>query len=131
MARVTVEDCVGEGKIQNRFELVVLAAQRTKDIHSGSPITIPINNDKNSVIALREFAEQKINFEELRDRFINSLHPQSALSTLDEELDSVDKEMVAEEFIAEEGDFGLTEEQMLLDDEMSFEDMDLNEEEKF
>lgn len=133
MARVTVEDCVGEGegKTFNRFELCVLASQRTKDIHSGSPITVAEDNDKKTVISLREIAAGNLKIDELRVRFVNSLHPQSALGTLDEELDSVDKDTLAEEFLGEEGNFGLTEEQMLIDEEgMTFEDMDLSEEDK-
>ncbi len=132
MARVTVEDCVGkveDGKTANRFELVVLAAQRSKDIHSGSPITVPADNDKKTVISLKEIAAGNMKIEELRARFVNSLHPQSALSTLDEELDSVDNDPISQEFIADESDFGLTEEQMLLDDDnIAFEDIDISNE---
>ena len=51
MARVTVEDCID--KIPNRYELLMVAAQRAKDIAAGSPITVSRDNDKNSVIALR------------------------------------------------------------------------------
>ena len=129
MARVTVQDCVGEGKTNNRFELVKLAAQRAKDIHAGSPITVPQDNDKKTVIALREIAAGNIKIEELRARFENSLRPQSAVGTLDEELDMVDKDIIDSEFIEDEG-FGLTEEQMLLDDGMHFEDVDLEDEDK-
>ena len=131
MARVTVEDCVGEGKTNNRFELVILAAQRSKDINSGAPITVPADNDKKTVISLKEIAAGNIKIDELRNRFIHSLHPQSALGTLDEELDCVDKDTLAQEFVSDDSDFGLTEEQMLLDDgNMSFEDIDISEEDK-
>ncbi|KJV08370.1 DNA-directed RNA polymerase subunit omega, partial [Elstera litoralis] len=58
MARVTVEDCVQ--RVPNRFELVMLAAQRARDIASGMPISIERDNDKNPVIALREIAEEKL-----------------------------------------------------------------------
>ena len=57
MARVTVEDCIE--KIPNRYELLLVASQRAKDIASGSPIKVERDNDKNSVVALREIAENK------------------------------------------------------------------------
>jgi DNA-directed RNA polymerase subunit omega len=58
MARVTVEDCVE--KVPNRFELVMLAAQRARDISRGAAITLDRDNDKNPVVALREIAEEKV-----------------------------------------------------------------------
>ena len=64
MARVTVEDCVD--KIPSRYELLMIAAQRAKDISSGSPLTIDRDNDKNSVVALREIAEGTVSIEELQ-----------------------------------------------------------------
>lgn len=68
MARVTVEDCVQ--KVPNRFELVMLAAQRARDISSGMPITLDRDNDKNPVIALREIAEEKLDNEVLRNSLV-------------------------------------------------------------
>ena len=64
MARVTVEDCVG--LVPNRFELVLLAAQRARDIRSGAELTVEKDNDKNAVIALREIADETIDLETLR-----------------------------------------------------------------
>ena len=64
MARVTVEDCVG--MVPNRFELVLLAAQRARDIRSGAELTVERDNDKNAVVALREIAEEAIDLETLR-----------------------------------------------------------------
>jgi DNA-directed RNA polymerase subunit omega len=58
MARVTVEDCID--KVDNRFDLVLLAAHRARTISSGSPITIDRDNDKNPVVALREIADETI-----------------------------------------------------------------------
>ena len=55
MARVTVEDCVD--KVPNRFELVLLASHRARALHNGNEATVPIDNDKSPVIALREIAE--------------------------------------------------------------------------
>ncbi|QIB35906.1 DNA-directed RNA polymerase subunit omega [Ancylobacter pratisalsi] len=71
MARVTVEDCID--KVDNRFELVLLAGHRARTIASGSPITIDRDNDKNPVVALREIADQTISPEDLREELIHSL----------------------------------------------------------
>ena len=71
MARVTVEDCIE--KIPNRYELLLVASQRAKDIASGSPILVERDNDKNSVVALREIAENKINIEELQRSLVMGL----------------------------------------------------------
>lgn len=133
MARVTVEDCVGVDKTNNRYELVMLASQRANDIHSGAPITVPVENDKKTVLALKEIAAGNIKIPELRKRFVRSLHPQSAISTLNEDYDTVDKDIIEEEFSANESDFALTEEQMILEEDtdgMFFEDIDITEEDK-
>ena len=71
MARVTVEDCID--KIPNRYELLMVAAQRAKDISAGSPITLPRDNDKNPVIALREIAEETVSIEELQKSLVMGL----------------------------------------------------------
>ena len=71
MARVTVEDCVE--KIPNRYELLLVAAQRAKDISSGSPIRVDRDNDKNSVVALREIAENQADVEELQKSLVMGL----------------------------------------------------------
>jgi DNA-directed RNA polymerase subunit omega len=65
MARVTVEDCILE--IPNRFELVMVAAQRARKIGTGAPLTIERDNDKNPVVALREIAEKTVNQDELKE----------------------------------------------------------------
>lgn len=70
MARVTVEDCVD--KVPNRFELVMLAAHRAREMASGSPLTVDRDNDKNPVVALREIAEETQSADGLRERFIES-----------------------------------------------------------
>lgn len=64
MARVTVEDCVE--RVPNRFELVLLAAQRARDIHSGAALTVERDNDKNAVVALREIADETVDLDGLR-----------------------------------------------------------------
>ena len=71
MARVTVEDCIE--KIPNRFDLVLAAAQRSRNITSGNPITLDRDNDKNPVVALREIAEDTIDPNILRDEIIKGL----------------------------------------------------------
>jgi DNA-directed RNA polymerase subunit omega len=70
MARVTVEDCVD--KVPNRFELVMLAAHRAREISSGSPLTVDRDNDKNPVVALREIADETQLTDDLRERMIES-----------------------------------------------------------
>lgn len=70
MARVTVEDCVD--KVPNRFELVMLASHRAREISAGAAITVDRDNDKNPVVALREIAEETQSAEELRERLIES-----------------------------------------------------------
>lgn len=70
MARVTVEDCVD--KVPNRFDLVMLAAHRAREIASGSPITVDRDNDKNPVVALREIADETQSTDDLRERLIES-----------------------------------------------------------
>src|SRR5438874_8678611 len=71
MARVTVEDCVV--KVPNRFELVLLAAQRAREITSGAPLTLDRDDDKNPVIALREIAEDTIQHDHLQDALIRGM----------------------------------------------------------
>jgi len=71
MARVTVEDCVL--KIPNRFELVMTAAQRARDVSAGASLTLDRDNDKNPVVALREIAEENVDFAELEETLIKGL----------------------------------------------------------
>ena len=71
MARVTVEDCID--KVENRFELVLLASHRARMIASGSSILVQRDNDKNPVVALREIADEKLTPEDLKEDLIHSL----------------------------------------------------------
>jgi DNA-directed RNA polymerase subunit omega len=71
MARVTVEDCVD--KIPNRFDLVLMAAQRARQISGGAELTIDRDRDKNPVVALREIAEQTVTPDDLHDAVVSSL----------------------------------------------------------
>ena len=71
MARVTVEDCVD--KIPNRFDLVLIAAQRARQVSGGAELTIDRDRDKNPVVALREIAEQTVKPKELQEAIVNGL----------------------------------------------------------
>lgn len=70
MARVTVEDCVD--KVPNRFDLVLLAAHRAREISAGAPITVERDNDKNPVVSLREIADETQLADDLRERMIEA-----------------------------------------------------------
>ncbi|MDH5452938.1 MAG: DNA-directed RNA polymerase subunit omega [Paracoccaceae bacterium] len=70
MARVTVEDCVD--KVPNRFELVMLASHRAREITAGSSVTVDRDNDKNPVVSLREIADETQAASDLRERMIES-----------------------------------------------------------
>jgi len=74
MARVTVEDCID--KIDNRFDLVLMASHRARAISSGSNILVARDNDKNPVVALREIADSKLNPSDLREDVIHALQKQ-------------------------------------------------------
>jgi DNA-directed RNA polymerase subunit omega len=71
MARVTVEDCVL--KVPNRFQLVMLAAQRARELSVGAPLTVERDNDKNPVVALREIADETIKATDLEEQLIQGL----------------------------------------------------------
>ena len=71
MARITVEDCVL--KVPNRFELVLLAAQRAREISSGSPLTLDRDNDKNPVVSLREIADGTVQVDEMSQHLVQNL----------------------------------------------------------
>ena len=85
MARVTVEDCVD--KVPNRFDLVLLAAQRAREISGGAELTIDRDRDKNPVIALREIADQTIRPKDLKESLILNL--QKILPDDEEEADEI------------------------------------------
>jgi DNA-directed RNA polymerase subunit omega len=127
MARVTVEDCII--KIPNRFDLVMLAAQRARDISSGAAQTIERDNDKNPVVALREIADTTIDLEALSNSVVQGLRKhveteepveEGSFGTGDTDILS-DLSQTADEAVAEDDD----------DDEIEgeFEDEPLAEEE--
>ena len=111
MARVTVEDCID--KVDNRFDLVLLASHRARMISSGSQITVDRDNDKNPVVALREIAEQTVSPEDLKEDLIHSLQkyvevdepePEVPLigAAAGDKVDSDDTEVVATERMTKE-----------------------------
>jgi DNA-directed RNA polymerase subunit omega len=71
MARVTVEDCVE--KVPNRFDLVLLASHRSRNIAAGSPLTVDRDNDKTPVVALRELADETLDLGDLRESLVSNL----------------------------------------------------------
>jgi len=83
MARITVEDCID--KFPSRFELVLVASNRARKLHSGEDPTLDKDNDKNTVIALREIAEETLSIEELKNSLIEDYQTVS-LSEEEEEL---------------------------------------------
>ena len=94
MARVTVEDCVK--KIPNRFDLVIAAAQRSREISNGIAIEVDRDNDKNPVVSLREIASEAVDAESLQERFIRSM--QKNLIREDNEIE--EEASLEEEFAA-------------------------------
>ena len=115
MARVTVEACVD--KVPNRFDLVMLASHRAREIASGSPITVERDNDKNPVVSLREIADETQSAEDLRERMIESHQTQIEVDEPEEdamallmgaeqdkpEEDSMSEEMLLRQLMAAQG----------------------------
>lgn len=85
MARVTVEDCIE--KIPNRFELVMLSAQRARRIGAGAALLLDRDNDKNSVVALREIAESRLGVEDLKEEIIRN---NQRIIEMDDDSDIID-----------------------------------------
>ena len=96
MARVTVEDCVK--KIPNRFDLVIAAAQRSREISNGIAIEVDRDNDKNPVVSLREIASEAVDAESLQERFIRSM--QKNLIKEDNDNNNDEEQSLEEEFAA-------------------------------
>ena len=85
MARITVEDCLK--KIDSQYDLVLLAKERTSQLNAGDPPLVPADNDKNTVIALREIGEGKVSIKTLRELAINKLRKHQKETTELEEID--------------------------------------------
>ena len=90
MARVTVEDCIE--KIPNRFELVMLAAQRARKIGSGAALLVERDNDKNPVVYLREIAEQEVTAADLKEELIRNNQRIIEMDDSEDVIDSMDGE---------------------------------------
>ena len=99
MARVTVEDCVL--KVPNRFDLVMLAAQRARDISSGAQLTLERDKDKNPVIALREIAEETVDLTVLADALVKGHQRQIEFDEPEEELPDFELPQVPGELTAQ------------------------------
>lgn len=94
MARVTVEDCILH--IPNRFELVLLASQRAKQITSGNPLTVERDNDKDGVVALREIADETISLSQLEEGLIQTYFKRPISDITDKKLLTTGEEIPAE-----------------------------------
>jgi len=94
MARVTVQDCID--KIPNRFDLVIAAAQRSREISNGMPIEVDRDNDKNPVVSLREIASEVVDPQTLEERFIRSMQK----NIIKEDKNSEDDISLEDEFAA-------------------------------
>lgn len=107
MARVTVEDCID--KVQNRFELVLLASERAKSINSGVKLTLDRDNDKDPVVALREIASLNINVDDIREAIVRKLQTKKKWDVSNSDsLDSLGDEDLDDNFcyeMASEGFF--------------------------
>ncbi len=106
MARITVEDCIQQ--VPNRFELVLLAAQRARDISAGAPLMVPHDNDKNPVVALREIAESRLDLDHLRYELIYGLRRyrrlEEALTAREEEEPDLEAELAQLVPVAADGE---------------------------
>ena len=102
--RVTVEDCVD--KVPNRFELVMLASHRAREIAAGDPLTVDRDNDKNPVVSLREIADETQGADDLRERLIESLQTQIEVDEPEEDamalLQGVEQDRPAADDMSEE-----------------------------
>jgi len=124
MARVTVEDCVLQ--VPNRFELVMMAAQRARDISSGASLTIDRDNDKNPVVALREIADETVSLDALGNSLVQGLQKQSVQDEPEEDIVEFDTPVMpsaAEQALVEEEALNAA------DDEEEDESFELDEEE--
>ena len=130
MARVTVEDCIEI--VPNRFELVTLAASRTRQIASGSALTIERDNDKDAVVSLREIADQTVSVDALKEEVIINNQKYGKVDTIDESTPQIGEEVtdntaneVAEEINALQSEEGA---QAMDAEDLAAEPADLDEE---
>ena len=115
MARITVEDCID--KFPSRFELVLVASNRARKLHSGEEPTVAIDNDKNTVIALREIAEETITTDVLKNNLIEEY--QTNIFNEDEEINELEDN--TDENISETNDTDVIENQQINENSNSIE----------
>ena len=101
MARITVEDCID--KFESRFELVLVASNRARKLHSGESPTVEKNNDKSTVIALREIADESLSIDSLKEKLIQEYQTVSPLDEEDLSLDYTDSENDIKDEITDDG----------------------------
>ena len=122
MARVTTEDCVTE--IPNRFELIMTASQRARKIGAGAPITLSRDNDKNTVVSLREIAEQTIDIADVQEDLTQSYQRVHESDSDDIDLaelignEAMDDDAAEEALLQAAGVYGDDEDTALSDDDM-------------
>ena len=119
MARVTVEDCIE--KVKNRFDLIIAASQRAREISNGVQIEVEKDNDKNTVISLREIGDGVITFDDLKERYLKSL--QKVLVNNEEEEDNDIEEEFSSYLNQEDTDQNLNPNNFFKNNEDSFEDV--------
>ena len=119
MARVTVEDCIE--KVENRFDLIIAASQRAREISNGVQIEVEKDNDKNTVISLREIGDGVITFDDLKERYLKSL--QKVVVNNDEEEDNDIEEEFSSYLNQEDTDQNLNPNNFFKNNEDSFEDV--------
>jgi DNA-directed RNA polymerase subunit omega len=128
MARVTVEDCVV--KVPNRFELVLVAAQRAREITAGAPLTLDRDDDKNPVVALREIADDTVQVDRLQDSLIRGMQKHVEIDEPEEAIELESNMFGVAEALAvagldEEIEEEPAEEDELAEDVLSIEDEDV------
>jgi DNA-directed RNA polymerase subunit omega len=128
MARVTVEDCVV--KVPNRFELVLVAAQRAREITAGAPLTLDRDDDKNPVVALREIADDTVQVDRLQDSLIRGMQKHVEIDEPEETIELESNMFGVAEALAvagldEEIEEEPAEEDELAEDVLSIEDEDV------
>ena len=120
MARITVEDCID--KFESRFELVLVASNRARKLHSGESPTVEKDNDKNTVLALREIADETLSIDTLKEKLVQEYQ---TVSSQDEEDLSLEYSNSETEEVEDEE---IKDEQILAEDseDLAFDDQDLN-----
>ncbi len=119
MARVTVEDCIE--KVENRFELIIAASQRAREISNGVQIEVDKDNDKNTVISLREIGDGAITYDDLKERYLKSI--QKVVINNDEDEENDIEEEFSNYLNQEDSEQNLNPSNFLKNTEDSFEDV--------